>query len=67
MDFLENWVQEKIGFDVNEMYVKEAGYFLECLKNRKKPSIDLEQGEKTLRLALAIKESSEKRRFVSLS
>ncbi|MBI5892628.1 MAG: Gfo/Idh/MocA family oxidoreductase [Deltaproteobacteria bacterium] len=63
----KNWIQEKVNFEINAMYVKETKYFLDCLKNKKQPLIDLDEGKRTLKLALAIKESSEKRRFVNLT
>jgi len=62
----QEWEEEIIDFDINEMYLSEARHFLTCLEHKSKPAIDLVEGLKTLKLALSLRESSEKREFVSL-
>lgn len=50
------WKEEKVDFDVNEMYVDEMVHFLECLEGKSRPVSDLGDGYETLKLAIAIKE-----------
>lgn len=47
------------GFERNNMYLDEMQHFLDCIEGRKMPVVDVEDGVKTLRLALAARESSE--------
>ena len=49
---------------LNQMYVEEIKHFMNCVKKRKKTINDLTQGEKTLRIALAMKESSKKGKII---
>lgn len=53
-------------FDKNMMYEREIKYFLKCVKQHKKTLNDICQGIDTLKIALAIKKSSIKGRFVSI-
>jgi predicted dehydrogenase len=77
-DFIENimkvfsfdtgsWKDTTFEFDVNDMYLSEMKYFIECVAKHEKPKIDLSEGRKTLELALALKESSEKRKFIRMA
>jgi predicted dehydrogenase len=45
--------------DPNAMYVNEMRHFIGCIKGGKKPLVNLEEGEKSLALALKAKESAE--------
>ena len=53
-------------FDWNETYLGEAKEFLNCLKLKKNPESDFQRGLQTLKIALAIKESSVKNKAVIL-
>ncbi|AXC11526.1 oxidoreductase domain protein [Acidisarcina polymorpha] len=55
------------GLDRNLLFVNEIKHFLDCVKTRKKPLVDLAEGTKSLRLALAAKESAASGRVVELS
>jgi predicted dehydrogenase len=54
-------------FDRNLLFIRETEHFLDCVKTRKKPLVDLNEGMKSLRLALAAKESAASGRVVELS
>ena len=45
------------GFDRNEMFLSEMRHFLNCVETRQKPIVDLAEGIKSLKIALAVKES----------
>ena len=51
---------------VNQMYVEEIKYFLNCVKKRKKTINDVKQSVRTLQIALAIKKSSKIKRLVKI-
>ena len=51
---------------LNRMYVEEIKDFMNCVKKRKKTINDLIQGEKTLKIALAMKESSKKGKIITV-
>ena len=53
-------------FERNQMYVDEIKHFFRSVKNRKKTINNLEDGIKTLNIALAIKKSSEKSKIIEL-
>lgn len=48
------WTTEKIEFDPNDMYMKEAEYFLDCVAKRIRPLMDVTEGVRTLKLASAV-------------
>lgn len=50
----------------NDMFVDELKYFLSCVKNRKSTMNPVEEGLKTLRIALAAKKSSSTRKFITI-
>jgi len=58
--------QEKPGYDINEMYLDEMKHFLQCVEGKAKPMQDIGSGKGILEIALAIKESAETGRVVSL-
>lgn len=53
-------------FKRNDMYLDEMQHFISCLNNREKPLIDLGQGIEALKIALAVKESSQKNKLIKL-
>lgn len=44
-------------FDRNDLYLREMRYFLGCVAEGRRPSIDLREGRKSLEIALAVKRS----------
>ncbi len=50
-------VQSFTGFERNQLFIDELNHFLECVKARKRPVIDLNDGLQSLRMALAVKMS----------
>jgi len=64
----KRWVKKmKIKkYDRNAMYLSELIHFIRCLKRRKKTVNPLEEGIKTLEIALAIKKSSKQKKVVTL-
>ncbi len=57
---------EHFDFERNSMFEKELVDFLDCVKNNKQSQISVEEGLKSLKIALAIKESLEKDIIVKL-
>ena len=53
-------------FERNQMYVDELKHFLKSIKNRDNTKIQLDDGIKTLNIALAMKESATKSKIVEL-
>ena len=53
-------------FQRNEMYIDEIIHFLKCVKNRKQTINNLDEGIKTMKIALAMKKSSKNRRVVKI-
>lgn len=54
-------------FDRNQLFIDELEHFLECVKTRSKPVVDLAEGIWSLKLALAAKESIASGRVVELA
>jgi len=54
------------GFDRNQLFLDQTRHFLECVEARRKPVVDLADGIWSLRIALAAKESIERRGTVEL-
>ncbi len=54
---VEPVVYDFAGFDRNSMFISETKHFLDCVKTRTKPMVDLMDGYQSLRMALAAKES----------
>ena len=52
--------------DTYSSYVEELKHFLKCVKHRKETINDLEQGVRTLKIALAIKKASELMKSVNV-
>ena len=49
---------------LNQMYVEEIKHFMSCVKKRKETINDFKQGEKILKIALSMKESSKRKKIV---
>jgi len=45
------------GFERNQLFLDELKHFLDCVKSRKRPIVDLHDGLQSLRTALAVKRS----------
>ena len=45
------------GFERNQLFVDQLTHFLECVKTRRRPVVDLKDGLQSLRMALAAKSS----------
>ena len=56
-----------LGFDRNQLFVDELSHFLDCVKTRRKPVVDLADGLQSLRMALAAKQSMTTNRPVELN
>jgi predicted dehydrogenase len=54
-------------FDRNQLFIREIEHFLDCVKTRKKPLVDVDEGAKSLHHALAAKESAATGRLVEIS
>jgi predicted dehydrogenase len=52
--------------DVLTMYPRETDHFITCVREGRKPLVDLEEGEKTLSILLAALESSKTGRVIQL-
>lgn len=54
------------GYDINDMYVQEAAYFLECAQNGRQTMADLDEASRVTRIALAVKRSMQSGAEVAL-
>ena len=57
---------EGLNADVNEMYMQETKHFLQCIAGNEKPIIDLVEGRRIQEIIMKIKESSDKKCFLSV-
>ena len=55
------------GFQRNDRFLAEMKHFLECLQGKAKPEVNLESGSRSLKIALAAKESGKTGKVVMLS
>ena len=53
-------------YNINDMYVDEIKQLLKCIKTQKKSVNDIDQGLKTLKIALAIQKSAKSRKTVNV-
>ena len=53
-------------YNINDMYVDEIKQLLKCIKTQKKSVNDINQGIKTLKIALAIQKSAKSRKTVNV-
>jgi len=49
---------ERVEFDINSMYVDEMRHFLDCVLTGSRPAVDVDDGIRTLRLAVEVKEAA---------
>ncbi|MCX9085015.1 MAG: Gfo/Idh/MocA family oxidoreductase [Candidatus Methanoperedens sp.] len=61
------WIIYDVDADVNLMYIEEMKHFLHCIDALSMPLIDARQGKRVLEIALAAKESSEKKSVIDIS
>lgn len=56
----KKWIQKlKLrNYQRNEMYIQEISHFITCVKNKKTTINPINDGLKTLKIALAVKKSS---------
>jgi predicted dehydrogenase len=55
------------GFERNQLFIDQLKHFLDCVKSRTKPIVDLHDGLQSLRMALAAKKSIETHELINLS
>lgn len=55
------------GFQRNDRFLAEMKHFLDCLQGKAEPEVNLEGGSRSLRIALAAKESGITGKVVALS
>ncbi len=55
------------GFERNQLFLDEIAHFLECVKTRRQPVVDLTDGLQSLRMALAVKKSMATREPIELT
>ncbi|MCC3646345.1 Gfo/Idh/MocA family oxidoreductase [Cytobacillus oceanisediminis] len=60
------WKSYDIEFDINKMYLEEMEHFIKCIKNTCKPLVNIEEGERVLEIALAVKKSAKEKIFINL-
>jgi len=53
-------------YERNQLYIDEIKHFFKCVKTRKKTINPLEEGIKTLNIALAMKKSSETKKLIDM-
>ncbi len=53
-------------FERNQMFVDEMEHFLDCVEGRATPEVDIGEGSKSLRLALAARESADTGQVIEL-
>lgn len=58
--------KEPANYDINQMYVEELSYFISCVNENKETFNNVERAAKTLKFALAVKESSKLKKCISL-
>ncbi len=54
------------GWQTNQMYVDEIGHFLACLAGEQQAELDIREGAKVLRIALAAKQSAAGQSWIEL-
>ena len=54
-------------FDRNNLFLDQARHFLDCVKTREKPVVDIADGIQSLRMALAIKQSIAEHKPIDLA
>jgi predicted dehydrogenase len=54
------------GFERNTLFLNEAEHFLDCVAGRAEPVVTLEDGVRTLEVALAAKRSAAEARIIEM-
>jgi predicted dehydrogenase len=54
-------------YDRNQMYIDEIKHFLKCVKNRNKTISSLDDGIKTMNIALGMKKSTKHKKIIKLN
>ena len=62
----KTWTKIQYDFEINQMYLDELYYFLECLRQHRRAMTDVRDGIKTVELIMTAKESWNKKKFVKL-
>lgn len=57
---------EGLNADINDMYKQEIKHFFQCIAGKEKPFIDLVEGKRIQEIIMKIKESSDKKCFLSV-
>ncbi len=69
--FLRNVKEPRVlaleNFDRNQLFLDQLRHFLECVRERRKPVVDLNDGLQSLRMAIAVKQSIASRLPVKLN
>ena len=60
-------IQSFASFERNQLFIDQLKHFLDCVKSRTKPIVDLHDGLQSLRMALAAKKSIETHEPIDLS
>jgi len=48
------------------MYIEEVKHFIDCIRENKKPMIDLDEGIKSLKIVIAAKKSYKIGKFIEI-
>lgn len=62
----KRWEEIPYVFDGNQAYIDEMKHFFECIKENKKPVVDINDAKKTLEIVLSAKKSSEAKQIIEL-
>lgn len=57
-------IEEPANYERNTMHIEELKHFLDCVNNKKEPSVGLDEGEDVLKICLAIKESMREQKVI---
>lgn len=60
-------VRSFAGFERNQLFIDQLKHFLDCVRSRSKPVVDLRDGLQSLRMALAARKSIETHQLITLS
>lgn len=60
------WFKQPVNYGLNQMYIDEIKHFVNCVKGNERTTLDIFGGVQDLKIALAAKQSSEEKSFISL-
>lgn len=63
----ETQLHDFSGFERNQLFLDEMSHFLDCVETKTAPSVDLQEGTRSLKIALATLCSAESREIVELN